>query len=117
MPSTHDPEAGSTVLFCSHLQSNTGRFRILCACCICRPTGQTATKAGKVACLCAGLELTPAHYALAMLLLQLDELTSRSASVAAKIAQKERDVGMDLDTLRVWCQQCLVMLLNTLTIL
>lgn len=34
-------------------------------------------------------------------LLQVDELTKRSAAVAARIAQKEKDAGTDLDTLRV----------------
>lgn len=33
--------------------------------------------------------------------LQVDELTRRSAAVAARIAQKEKDAGSDLDTLRV----------------
>lgn len=31
----------------------------------------------------------------------MDELTRRSAAVAARIAQKEKDAGSDLDTLRV----------------
>lgn len=31
----------------------------------------------------------------------MDELTKRSAAVAARIAQKEKDAGTDLDTLRV----------------
>lgn len=39
--------------------------------------------------------------AAAVCLLQVDELTKRSAAVAARIAQKEKDAGMDLDTLRV----------------
>lgn len=34
-------------------------------------------------------------------LLQVDELNKRSAAVAARIAQKEKDAGTDLDTLRV----------------
>ena len=38
---------------------------------------------------------------LSTLLVQVDALTRRSAAVATRIAQKEKEAGSDLDTLRV----------------